>query len=884
MARNMGIKSRRGTGRMTWNEIEQLRMRARELELTRERLSRLYFSQVEAGKARMERLHRLLEVVTQLNSTLDLDVLLDAIVRAVQAALGFRVVLLRVLDPETKTLKAQAFAGLGVEARARLEAEDVTLDDFLSWIADEFRVGRSYFISHTHAFAGRLPKGIRSNLGPREPWEWHEDDVLLVPLYTKDGEIIAYLSVDDPGDRLVPSRETIELLEVFGNHVVVALENARLYQTLQEHTLRLEEANTRLGELTRLKTNFLSAISHELRTPLASIRAYVDTLRDSPADADPEVLSEAMEVVADESVRLEALIDSVLSFSALESGSGPSSTRVELSTLVRDCVQRLQPAAKSKEVDLKTRLPRKEIHLDGDGDLLKQMVLQLGGNAIKFTPQGGKVTISMHTAEKNVRISVRDTGIGIAGEELGRIFERFYQIEGGLSRRYGGTGLGLALCKSVSEWHGGEISVTSQPGQGSCFQVLLPRVSRPRASVVESPSRGRQGGNHALGMTLEVVSEVLEASTVVLLTPQTGGEIVPRAAVGIESKEIRGLRLCAGEGVAGTVIESGEALVTEDAEGDPRFLDHRREPYRRGQLLAAPVLIGERVAGALIVAFETEQQGEEGTETQAGQEAKATPARLSLLGELAKRVAAVLAKVDRLHQEEAAVQVAVETLRSVLVHLRRDRRHAPDRVRFATGVGERLGLEEREISELAFAALVQDVALSRPELPVLLEGDARPSETEALHDIATAPPGELAERLEREFDREGGTADLRAEEESQQRHPAIGVEVLSPLETDGSVRKLILAHHEWFNGQGYPNGLSGEQIPKGARILAVVDALEELLHGRVGRPAVPVEEAVHELCRDSGRRFDASVVEALKSVLVAEGRLDERVAAQEEAA
>jgi signal transduction histidine kinase len=869
---------------MSWNEIEQLRMRARELELTRERLSRLYFSQVEAGKARMERLHRLLEVVTQLNSTLDLDVLLDAIVRAVQAALGFRVVLLRVLDPGVRVFKAKAFAGLGVEARAKLEAEDIDLDEFLTWLADEFRVGRSYFISHTHAFSERLPRGIRSDLGPREPWEWHEDDVLLVPLYTKDGEIIAYLSVDDPSDRLVPSRETIELLEVFGNHVVVALENARLYQTLQEHSLRLEEANARLGELTRLKTNFLSAISHELRTPLSSIRAYVDTLRDSPGDADPDALSEAMEVVADESVRLEALIDSVLSFSALESGSGPSSSRVELSTLVRDCVDRLKPAARSKEVELKTRLPRREIHLDGDGDLLKQMVLQLGGNAIKFTQQGGKVTIAMQGDDKSVRISVRDTGIGIPEEQLGRIFERFYQIEGGLSRRFGGTGLGLALCKSVAEWHGGHISVTSQPGQGSCFQVLLPCAARPRASLLEGAPRGREGDSQALGWALEVVSEVLEAPSVVLLTPQASGELVPRVTVGVEAKEIRGLRLCAGEGVAGTVLESGEALASEDADTDPRFLDHRREPYRRGQLLAVPVRLGERTAGVLIACFGAGSKEGEEADTKVGDDAEALPERLPLLGQLAKRVAAVLGKVDRLHQEEAAVQVAGETLRSVLVHLRRDKRHAPDRVRFATGMGRKLGLGEDEIAELAFAALVQDLALSRPETPSPLDGETMPSETAALRDIATAPPGELVERLEREFDRKGEAADLIAEEESQRRHPAIGVEVLSPLETDGSVRRLILAHHEWFNGQGYPNGLSGEQIPLGARILAVVDALEESLHGRVGRPAVPVGRAVQELCRDSGRRFDASVVEALKSVLVAEGRLDERVAAQEEAA
>jgi signal transduction histidine kinase len=869
---------------MTWNEIEQLRIRSRELELTRERLSRLYFSQVEAGKARMDRLHRLLEVVTQLNSTLDLDVLLDAIVRAVQAALGFRVVLLRVLDTDAQALKARAFAGLGVEARARLEADDVALDDFLSWLADEFRVGRSYFISHTHSFSNRLPKGIRSNLGPREPWEWHEDDVLLVPLYTKDGEIVAYLSVDDPSDRLVPSRETIELLEVFGNHVVVALENARLYQALQEHSHRLEDANARLGELTRLKTNFLSAISHELRTPLASIRAYVDTLRDSPADADPGMLGQAMDVVADESVRLEALIDSVLSFSALESGSGPASSRVELSTLVRDCVERLRPAAASKGVELKTRLPRQEVHIDGDGDLLRQMVLQLGGNAIKFTAKGGKVTISMQGAEKDLRLSVRDTGIGIAEEQLGRIFERFYQIEGGLSRRYGGTGLGLALCKSVAEWHGGDISVTSKPGQGSCFQVLLPRVSRPRASVLEVPGRGREGGDQALGLTLEMIAEVLEASTVALLTPQSDGEVVPRATVGIEPQEIRGLRLCAGEGVAGTVFQTGEAVVLRDGEQDARFLGHRREPYRQGQLLAVPIEIGGRKAGVLVVGLGESEPVEEGTEGAQEEAPEAVLGKLPLLVELGKRVAAVLTKVNHLHQGEAAVQVAAETLRGILVHMRRDRRHAPDRIRYVTQLGEKLGLDEKEIAELAFAALVQDLAMSRREAPAPLEGEAPPSEADALRDIASAPPGELAERLEREFDKENENANLIADEESQVRHPEIGVEILSPLEIDGGVRKLVLAHHEWFNGQGYPNGLSGDQIPLGARILAVADVLEELIHGRVGRPALEIGEAMAELCRDSGRRFDPSVVEALKSVLVAEGRLSERIAAQDEAA
>ena len=887
MSRSARPRGMRGSTRVTWNEIEQLRRRVRDLELMRERLSRLYFSQVEAGKARMEKLHRLLEIVTQLNSTLDLESLLTGIVRAVQATLGFRVVLLRVLDAPAGRLRARAFAGLPVEAVAKLESEDVTLDTFLSWLSDEFRVGRSYFISHTTAFSRRLPEGVRPSLGNREPWEWHEDDVLFVPLYQKSGEIVGYLSVDDPVDRLVPSRETIELLEVFANHVVVALENARLYQSLEEHSRSLEQANTRLGELTRLKSNFLSAISHELRTPLTSIRAYTDSLRDaSPhgeGGGDPEAWTRSLSVLSDESARLEALIDSVLSFSALESGVGPQAARVDFAGLIRECAQLLSPAARTKGVELGTDVPKKKLLLRGDRELLKQLLLQLGGNAIKFTAKGGTVTIGVTDDDHSLRLWVKDTGIGIAAKERERVFERFYQVDGGLSRHYGGTGLGLAICKSVAEWHGGDISVTSRPGKGSCFTVVLPLEPPARAEVWATSARRGEGTEQALSLAVETVAHVLEAPSVVLLIAQSDGDLVAHASIGVDKEEVRALRLRAGEGLAGLAFSKAELVASEDAESDPRFLGHRREPYRMGQVLAAPVRVGDRTAGALVVC----RAGPSGSQATADNKDGPPPRRptgadLALLGQLAEQVGTVLARVERMRQGEAEAVVAAETLKSLLVHLRRDRRIGAERARYAGLVARALGLDEAESSRVEFAALVADIALSRPESGAT---DAVPavSEVDAVQAVAAAPTGEIVERIEKELDRHDVGSDPE-EEEGYRRHPEKAVEILAPLGCEPALREMILGHHEWVNGGGYPKGWSGNRIPIGARVLSVVDRFESLLLGRVGRPGVSVEEAVTELRRLGGQRFDPRVVEALVDVLEKEGRLAAEKSARPRAA
>jgi len=688
-ARPRGMRG--GSVKSTWSEMQQLRNRVRDLEQMRERLSRLYFSQVETGKARMEKLHRILDVVTRLNSNLDIDSLLAQIVGAVQKSLGFRIVLLRIHDPETGTLRARAFAGLSSAAIRKLEAQDVELDTFLSWLDDECRVSRSFFISHKHNFSRRLPGGVVHDLGTREDWEWHEEDVLFVPLYTREGELMAYLSVDDPVDRLVPSRETIEMLEVFGTHVVVALENARLVQSLNAHGRELEAANRRMGELNQLKSSFLSAVSHELRTPLTSIHAYLDSLRDDLSDRQGvEAPLRFVGILEEEARRLNDLIDSVLSFSHLERGSNPMEFKLlDAREAVGIAAGALRPLAEAKKVSLETDVPDADIRIEADLDLLKQLLLHLGGNAVKFTAPGGQVRIAAQAdSDHGLVLTVSDSGIGIPENQLDRVFERFYQVDQSLVRRFGGTGLGLALCKSIVEVHGGTIMVESVVGEGSTFTVRLPRRAPQRALGQEAGVSGaREDADEALRLLLSVTASVLGVDRVALFVPAGEGAARLRSSAGLPERG----QVVPDRGIAGWVLGRGEALVSPDPAHDPRLGGATYAPLGDGPLAAVPLLHEGRTIGALVAAFQAEPDA----------------GVMALMQGLGERVAHVLAQAQRAAESQEVLAQAAEALRGEVTRLSLGRAASSDRVRLARKLADALGLPGKDAACVAWAAALE---------------------------------------------------------------------------------------------------------------------------------------------------------------------------------
>jgi signal transduction histidine kinase len=812
-------------------EAAPLAQRVHELEGLKERLSKLYFTQLDENRQRAARLHEILRALSDINADRELDTLVDRIARTIQTILGFRIVFMRLREPGGARFEAVAFAGLEPTARAVLEGEPIEVDDLLSWMRPDFKVSHSFFISHKDPFSRMLPTGYVPDLGPREPWEWHAEDLLLVPLVDGHDELIGYMSVDDPVDRLVPSQETVELLEVFATHAVVAIENARLNRQIAQRTRELEDADARMQEMDELKNHFVSSVSHELRTPLTAIRAYTDTLLATGVEAvGTAKLQEFLHLVDEEAQRLTRLIESVLDLGRFDSGNRRARREtVDLAEILEEAVGVLQRTAAARQVELKVAREVADTRLDADRDQLRQLVLHLGSNAIKFTPSGGQVTLRTGGSPDMVNLEVEDTGIGIPEHALEKIFDRFYQVDSSLVRRHGGSGLGLAICKSIVEWHGGRVSARSRPDQGSCFTVVLPRHSGPR--VILRPDSGLStAARDVVRLGVEMVSEVMDASAVSLMSVEPDGGLVVQAAIGLDLHVVQHARVRAGTGVAGWVAEHRRPVCTSRPEESKIAVSGRRG-YQTGTFLSVPLEAAGEVLGVINV-----------TDPNTGLPFQVQDCHLLL--ELAETIAHAWKAALSVEARQAGVSTTKQALRAVLNHVRQSRRRAPQRVPLARAVARELGLDEAEASTVAFAATVHDVGMTMLD-PRILEGrDPLTSEQKSQVEQHIELGDRVLEHLE-----------------------TMGAEGFDRLETIYRVREIVQSHHEWWDGSGYPRGLSGTVIPVGARVLAVVDAYESLVTGRPHRAAENPDAALAIVEALRERQFDPDVVQALRRAI-----------------
>lgn len=302
-------------------------------------------------------------------------------------------------------------------------------------------------------------------------------------------------------------------------------------QTLQTCPPRSESGGPRTCEVDELHSIFIQTVSHELRTPVSIIHGYAEMLREGGLGQLAPEQQEAVLAIAKRAIELRTMVERVGMVLAIEAHAVVSLPLV-LSDIVAKAVESRRPTATKAGLTLELHLAPDLPLVPGDPYLLQHAVDCLLDNALKFTPTGGQIEVEVYTELDWICLAVTDSGIGIAAEEMTQIFTPFYQVDGSTTRRYNGMGLGLSVAKAVVEEHGGEIAVSSRPGQGSRFTVRLPAASLP----VDETQPVTEGV-----MLRQIL--IVDDEENVALTLQAGLEKLPQCEITVATSGVEALEL-----------------------------------------------------------------------------------------------------------------------------------------------------------------------------------------------------------------------------------------------------------------------------------------------------------------------------------------------------
>lgn len=661
--------------------------------------------------------------------------------------------------------------------------------------------------------------------GARDAGLWLEPPLALatVPLIS-GGVLCGLLLVGFDAPRRFGSASRL-FLQTLGDGLALSLDRAELRRQLEEERKRVGALEKRRAEDEEASSNLMSVVAHEIRSPLTAIKAYSEAILDNLQN--PNAPRERfLGIINDECDRLTRLVGDILDLSRLEAGQRPLRlARFDLERLVQETLESMLPAARARQLGFETEVEAGLV-VEADPDLLRRLFINLAGNAIKYSPLASAIKIQAKTRGEEWVGSVEDTGPGIPADDLPHVFERFYRARHANGEDTEGTGLGLAIARGIVELHGGRIWAQALEPSGTrlCFSLPLRQLATPRARRIARAIFHRPDLEELFDHTIEMVAAAMDAEIVsLMLVDPDHGDLIVAASRGLEGQNLVGRRTTVRSGVAGSVAAWGRPLLVNNIETDRRFSRLNHPQYKTKSLLCVPLRVSGEVLGVLNV--NNKISGESFDDDD-----------LSVLSALVERVGSAVERASAHPESGRVVEEALEAVRSV-TRLRRDRLlGGRDRIHLARATARELGMTETETDLVGYVASIHDVGMTR-----------------------------LRERVD-----QPGALDAEGRDEVE-RHPEVSLEIMRGLEYQGGVRELILAHHERWDGAGYPRRLKGDEIPQGARVLAVVDAYESMTRGRPYRAALTRDAATQELRREAGRQFDPAAVEAFARVLVHEG-------------
>jgi putative nucleotidyltransferase with HDIG domain len=630
---------------------------------------------------------------------------------------------------------------------------------------------------------------------------------------------------------------------------------------LEETTAQLKESNIKLKSLDELKTQFFANINHELRTPLTLMLAPLKAVLEGRMGKLTPTLKDTFETMQRNGYKLLKLINNLLDLSKLEEGKMRIKVRpINLVEFIPPLLNSVKPLSDQKQLRLFYQHPPHPVELTLDPDQFEKVVLNLLSNAMKFTPKGGKITVYVEERDHTAVLTVEDTGIGIPADMLQTIFDRFAQVDGSKSRAQEGTGIGLALAREIVLVHQGQIHAESELGRGSRFIVELQKGEDHFDEAVLD----RRSEDLPIGLRRRL-TDTEEPRVQDIVTDYRRLQLADLEKVDIESGRVDeakvhdALILCIDDNTE--VLKLMKMLLADEfdlelvssAENGLKVLRDKNPdlvlcdvmmPGMDGHAFAKAVKSDEALKHIPIILVTARTGAEminEGLQAGADDyiskpfdstELKARIRSQLRLRQMESEMALMnknlrMRTMDLVEQQRSLFLSTVKSLASAIDAKDEYTRHHSTRVtEFSLKIAAKMGFSEKELGDLELAALLHDVGKI------------------AVPESILNKPGRLTEE---EF-------------KLIKEHPVRGEAILSPVVELKEIARIVRAHHERYDGTGYPDRLKGQEIPLGARIMTIADTYDSITSERPYRKAASHRYAVKEIISCSGTQFDPEVV------------------------
>jgi response regulator RpfG family c-di-GMP phosphodiesterase/signal transduction histidine kinase len=657
---------------------------------------------------------------------------------------------------------------------------------------------------------------------------------------------------------------SIIFVGAFGSYIMDSIRRRELRNRieLEGTTVQLQESNLKLKSLDELKTQFFANVNHELRTPLTLMLAPLKAALEGRMGRLTPALKDTLETMQRNGYKLLKLITNLLDLSKLEEGKMRLKVKpVNLVEFIPPLLASVKPLADQKLIRLYYQHPPHPVELTLDPDQFEKVLFNLLSNALKFTNKGGKITIYVEEKDDVVVMTVEDTGIGIPDNMLETIFDRFSQVDGSKSRAQEGTGIGLALAKEIVLVHKGTIHAESELGKGSRFIVELRRGEEHFGEDVLD----RRSEDLPIGLRRRL-TDTEEPRVQDIVTDYRRLQLVDLERVDLgsgrvdEAKVHDALILCIDDNPE--VLKLMKMLLADEfdlelvtsAEQGLKFLRDKNPdlvlcdvmmPGMDGHAFSRAVKSDESLKHIPIILVTARTGAEmlnEGIQAGADDyiskpfdstELKARIRSQLRLRQMESELTLVnknlrMRTSDLVDQQRSLFLSTVKSLASAIDAKDEYTRHHSTRVTdFSLKIAAKMGFSEKELGDLELAALLHDVGKI------------------AVPESILNKPGKLTDE---EFT-------------LIKEHPARGEAILSPVIELKEISRVVRAHHERYDGRGYPDRLKGREIPIGARIMTIADTYDSITSERPYRKAASHRYAVKEIISCSGTQFDPEVVE-----------------------